>query len=142
MQAVAGTTEFRFERRRLNSALREFLRAAVCKVSIVQEERKRRVLFEPIRSILDKRNEAVEWQRPIQEADDAFYPHLQTQPFFGSLLRRSRADQPESSGRPRGSREPAREFGLVGAPWGRDKKTPECLVETFWCRGGGSDYRR
>ena len=104
-------------------------------------------MFEPTRSVLDKRNEAVRWQRPIHEADGAFCSHLQTQPFFGlsfeaqriafAFCTIGRADQPESSGRPRGSREPAREFGLVGAPWGRDKKTPECLVETFWCRGGG-----
>ena len=82
--AASATTEFTFECRGRNSALREFLKAAHCEVSIVQEERKRRVLFEPTRSILDKPNEAVQWQRPIHEADDAFYLQLQTRPF--SLL--------------------------------------------------------
>ena len=89
LQAAADGTGFTFECRRLSSALREFLKAAHCEVSIVQEERKRRVLFEPTRSILDKRNKAVEWQRPIHEADGAFCSRLQTQPLFGSLSRRS-----------------------------------------------------
>jgi hypothetical protein len=28
------------------------------------------------------------------------------------------------------------EFGLVGARWGRDTRTPERIVKAFWCRGG------
>src|SRR5260370_10646296 len=37
------------------------------------------------------------------------------------------------------------EFGLVGAFWGCDTKTPERLVKTFWCHrgeGGNLDHSR
>ena len=105
------------------------------------------LLFEPTRSILEKRNEAVQWQRPIHEAErpngfaSANLGRYSTPTDFQRIAAScgctvGSADQPESRGRPVGGGEPAREFGLVGTHGGRDTRTPERVVEAFWCRGG------
>ena len=65
---------FPFYSRRLATALREFLRAADCEVSIVKVERRTRKgadsAAQPFEQDLDKRNEAVQWQPPpIHEAE-------------------------------------------------------------------------